>query len=129
MDGSNSFAGDMRLDKWLWAARLFKTRALAVQAIDAGQVRVNGARAKPSRSVHIGDTIAVTRASARIELAVKGLTKNRGSATVAATLYDETAESAAARAAQAAAKEDKAKHPGGRPTKRERRQLEQLIRG
>lgn len=126
MNDNNSFTSDVRLDKWLWAARLFKTRGMAVQAIDAGQVRVNEARIKPSRSVHIGDRIAVTRASARIELVVKGLSKNRGSATVAATLYDETPESIAARAS---AKENRAEHPGGRPTKRERRQLEQFMRG
>src|SRR3712207_9361113 len=85
----------MRLDKWLWAARLFKTRALAVEAIAGGRVEVGGARVKPSREVKVGDELTVTYGQGiqRVVM-VRGLAERRGPAKEAQLLYDETRESA-----------------------------------
>jgi ribosome-associated heat shock protein Hsp15 len=90
----------VRLDVWLWAARFFKTRALAKQAADGGKVEVNGATGKPSRA-HAGDRLRITRAEERFEIDVIALAEQRGPASVAQTLYRETPDSAAARAAAA----------------------------
>jgi len=125
--GNDSAQTEVRLDKWLWAARLFKTRALAVQAIDAGQVRVNDAKVKPSRIVRSGDTILVTRPTAAIELVVRNLAKMRGPASVAVTLYEETPASILKR--ENAAREKRQPQPGARPTKRDRRQLDRFTDG
>jgi ribosome-associated heat shock protein Hsp15 len=119
----------MRLDKWLWAARLFKTRALAVEAIERGRVEVGGQIAKASRELHAGDVLRLVQppAPAR-ELTVLGLSMTRGPAAVAQTLYAETEVSVAARAAWAEARrlapEPEAVRDDGRPTKRERRELD-----
>ncbi|HWP94378.1 MAG TPA: S4 domain-containing protein [Gammaproteobacteria bacterium] len=90
-----------RLDLWLWAARFFRSRTLATEAIEGGKVHVNGGRARPSRAVHIGDVLDITRAGERLTVVVRGLARERGSAEVARTLYEETAESLARRAVQA----------------------------
>lgn len=120
----------MRLDKWLWAARFYKTRALAVDFIDKGRVTVNGQAAKRSREVRIGDLVALRqgeRAEIAREVQVLGLSDVRGPAPVAQQLYAETPESIAAR--EAAARErpylnDPARTiEQGRPTKHDRRQL------
>jgi ribosome-associated heat shock protein Hsp15 len=117
----------VRLDKWLWAARFFKTRSLAIEAIGKGRVSVNGQSAKASREVRIGDTVELQQAGLARTLVVAGVSQVRGPAPVAQALYRETAESIAARDAAAAARrlapEPAASIAQGRPTKRERRQL------
>ena len=82
-----------RLDKWLWAARFFKTRSAATDAVHGGRVHVNGERAKPSKDVHVGDTVELSVGSVQRTVLVTGIADKRGSATVAATLYAETPES------------------------------------
>lgn len=119
----------VRLDKWLWAARLFKTRSLAAEEVGRGRVRVNGAVAKPSRDVRIGDAISVPQGSVPVPriVVVRGLSQRRGPAPEAQLLFEETAESIAAReqfVAQRRAQADPALAiEQGRPTKRDRRQL------
>ncbi|MFL5846581.1 MAG: RNA-binding S4 domain-containing protein [Solirubrobacteraceae bacterium] len=114
----------MRIDRWLWAARLAKTRPLAADAVRGGRVHVNGAAAKPSREVRIGDVLEITTGPVPRVVQVRGLAERRGPAPEAALLYEETPESVAARLRHA---EDRrlmsASGPvsGGRPTKRERR--------
>src|SRR4051812_493890 len=90
----------VRIDKWLWAARFFKTRSLATDAVLGGHVQVNGARVKPAKDVRVGDTLEVRIGTVQWSLVVAGLSDKRGPASVARTLYEETAESAAAREAQ-----------------------------
>jgi ribosome-associated heat shock protein Hsp15 len=120
----------MRLDKWLWAARFYKTRSLAVEAIDKGRVQVNGQAAKRSRTLRVGDRVAL-RQGARGEIAsevqVLGLSEQRGPAPVAQQLYAHTEASLAAHAAAALARRYQAEPAHaieqGRPTKRDRREL------
>ena len=116
----------MRLDKWLWAARFYKTRALAVEQIDKGRVQVNGADAKPAREVKPGDTVRLRQARDERVVLIKALSPQRGPAPVAQQLYEETPESIAAREAGREARR-LAATPGadlhGRPTKRDRRQI------
>ena len=120
-------APSMRLDKWLWAARLFKTRSLAAEELDRGRVQINGQPAKPSRDVRVGDRLEIRRPGLVQTLEVRGLSAQRGPAPVAQQLYAETPESlAAAQAAQAARRmgtEPALSQAQGRPTKRDRRQL------
>ena len=117
----------LRLDKWLWAARLYKTRGIAADAIGKGRVSVNGQVAKASRELHAGDTVEVQQPASARTLVVLALSKMRGSATVAGTYYEETAESIERRIAAAARRRDQpepaASLESGRPTKRDRRQL------
>lgn len=120
----------LRIDKWLWAARLFKTRSLARDALEAGHVRVNDTRCKPSRLARVGDRLNVFRGDATIELIVKALSDQRGPATVAQTLYEETAASVEERTRreQAGGDHERGRHAAGsRPTKRDRRKLQRLI--
>ena len=117
----------VRLDKWLWAARLYRTRTLATQNVSLGRVEVNGAPAKPSRELHVGDRLTVQQAGHRQELVILKLAALRGGAAVARTLYEETAESLAARE-RALQQRRLAPEPAlsveqGRPTKRDRRAL------
>ena len=119
----------MRLDKWLWAARFFKTRTLAVEAIAGGRVSVNGERAKPAKEVKPGDAVAIRRPPFEFAIVVKGVSDKRGPAAVAATLYEETEASRARRTAIAA--EMKAMPQPrfkGRPTKKTRRDYEAWLR-
>jgi ribosome-associated heat shock protein Hsp15 len=121
----------VRIDKWVWAARFFKTRAAATEAVLGGHVHLNGARVKPAKDVAAGDRVEVRVGERRWTVEVTGLADRRGSATVAATLYKETAESAAERERRAA--ERKMSNPlgadiGARPTKRDRRRLDALRR-
>lgn len=125
-----SDSSGMRLDKWLWAARFYKTRAIAVEFIDRGRVQVNGHDAKRSREVHIGDRIALRqgeRGEIAREVVVLGLSTVRGPAPAAQQLYAETEASIAAResAARARAYQAEPAHAivQGRPTKRDRREL------
>ncbi len=92
----------VRLDKWLWAARFFKTRSLASTAISGGKVHCNGQRCKPSRAVNVGDELEIHKGLERFVVLVEALADRRGSATVARTLYTETPESIAAREEAAA---------------------------
>jgi ribosome-associated heat shock protein Hsp15 len=117
----------VRVDKWLWAARLTKTRSLAAEAVKGGRVEVNGARVKPSREVRPGDEIRITSGPYRRVVVVRELAERRVSAAQAAVLYEETPESVAAReqlAAQRRLEATPRPAPGGRPTKRDRRRLD-----
>ena len=123
--------GHTRIDKWLWAARFFKTRGAATEAVLGGRVHLNGERVKPAKDVGVGDTVEVAIADRRWVVVVRGVADKRGSATVAATLYEETPESIAAREQRAL--EHKLSRPlgadlGARPTKQDRRRLERLRR-
>jgi ribosome-associated heat shock protein Hsp15 len=121
----------VRIDKWLWAARFFKTRSLATEAVDGGKVEVNGERAKPAKLVRIGDMVRLRLAPYEHILIIKGIEERRGPASVAQGLYDETAASKEAReklatqlrmAPAAFVYEEK-----GRPTKKDRRDLNRFI--
>lgn len=92
-EDSDDSTNDVRLDKWLWAARFFKTRALAHEAIEGGKVYVDDVRAKPSRIVQVGQNILINSPRGRFEIVVKGISPYRGSPAVAAELYSETDES------------------------------------
>jgi len=119
----------MRMDKWLWAARFFKTRALASTACELGRIESNGIRAKAARDVHTGDTLRIKNEGGEFVVEVLLLSEMRGPATVAQTLYRETESSQEAR--QKAAEERKLMMaqgaiPEGRPSKRDRRQINRL---
>jgi ribosome-associated heat shock protein Hsp15 len=121
----------VRIDKWLWAARFFKTRSAATAAVLGGRVHVNGTRAKPSKEVVLHDTVAITVQTLRRTVKVTALADRRGSAEVAATLYAETPESISAREQHTL--ERRLAKPlgadlGARPTKLARRRLEALRR-
>jgi ribosome-associated heat shock protein Hsp15 len=123
----------LRIDKWLWAARFYKTRSLAVEEIARGRVEVNGQEVKPAREVKVGDTVSLRQAPVVRTVLVKGLSGLRGPAPVAQQLYEETAESLKARE-QAAEQKRYAPEPAlsieqGRPTKRGRRELDDAQRG
>ncbi len=112
----------VRIDKWLWAARFFKTRSLATEAVDGGKVDINGARVKPAKLVGVGDEVRVRVGTQLFVVRVTDTAERRGSATVAATLYEETEESTAARAREAEQRRLGAvAFDEGRPDKRDRR--------
>ena len=117
----------MRLDKWLWAARFYKTRALAVDEINLGRVRVDGQPVKPARDVRVGDVLSIRTGAVTREVVVRGLSNQRGPAPQAQALYAETPASITARAAAAEARrlapEPAASIVQGRPTKQDRRRL------
>ncbi len=122
----------VRLDKWLWAARFYKTRSLASSEIEKGRVLVNDQMTKPAREVKLGDRISVRRGYVATEVLVQGLSNVRGPASVARQLYEETPESIRARE-EAAEKRRLAPEPAhfieeGRPTKRDRRLIDRLRR-
>lgn len=120
-----------RLDKWLWAARFFKHRSAATEAVDGGKVKLNGAAVKPARDVKVGDRLDITIGEDTRTVLVRAIADKRGSATVAQALYEETTESIAARE-RAQALRKYAAAPGadlhGRPTKRDRRQMDRFGR-
>ena len=119
----------VRIDKWLWAARFFKTRSTATDAVLGGHVHIGGVRVKPSRELRVGETVeVVTNGRLRRTVVVTGLAERRGPAAVAATLYAETPESLAAREQQALERRLTAPAFGARPTKLERRRLDALRR-
>jgi ribosome-associated heat shock protein Hsp15 len=119
---------NVRLDKWLWAARLFKTRAKAKEAIDGGKVHLNGNRAKPGKEVAIDDSIKVTQGYDEKMVVVKALADKRRSAAIAQTLYLETPESIEKRTLHAEQRRAEGKHfiTEGRPSKRDRRLIHQF---
>jgi ribosome-associated heat shock protein Hsp15 len=121
--------GRVRLDKWLWAARFFKTRALAAEAVEGGKVQVNGDRPKRARPLQVGDEIRVRLGPYQHTLTVRALSARRGPASEAAGLYEETAASRMAR--EALAIQLKSLHAvfgpdKGRPSKKDRREIERL---
>jgi ribosome-associated heat shock protein Hsp15 len=121
----------VRIDKWLWAARFFKTRTAATDAVSAGHVRINGVRVKPAKVVSVSDTVGVRVGEVERTVAVTGVADRRASAAVAATLYVETPESISSR--EQAARERRLAGPFGadlgvRPTKQARRRLDALRR-
>jgi ribosome-associated heat shock protein Hsp15 len=121
----------VRIDKWLWAARFFKTRSAATDAVLGGRVHLNDARVKPAKEVRAGDTIELRIGPLAWTLVVRAVAEKRGSATEAKTLYDETPDSVAARERRSA--ELKLSRPlgadlGARPTKQDRRRIEDLRR-
>jgi len=120
----------VRFDKWLWAARFYKTRSLAAQAIDSGQARLDGERVKPAHAIREGALVAVRRRGIVVEVVVVACSERRGSATDAARLYRETEASVAAREQEALARraaDAAAPRFPGRPTKRDRRRLEDFL--
>jgi len=122
----------IRLDKWLWAARFYKTRSLAAHEVGKGRVQVNDQAAKPAREIAVGDLVSIRKEDPPIHVRVSALSGVRGPASVARQLYEETPESAAARE-RAAEMKRLAPEPArdiaaGRPTKRDRRQID-LVRG
>ena len=121
----------VRVDKWLWAARFFKTRSLASRAVSGGHVQLNGSRIKPSRAVDVGDRLQIRRGEEEFVVDVLGLSGKRGPARTARTLYEETEDSIARREA---AREQRrlvrapAARPEGRPDKRDRRKIRKFLR-
>lgn len=116
----------VRIDKWLWAARFFKSRGLAQAAVAGGKVKVHGERVKPAKEVRVGDELEIRIGEYKWHVTVNGLSERRGSAEIARKLYSESEESRARRIAQVADRRAHASEWGerkGRPTKRERRQL------
>lgn len=117
----------VRVDKWLWAARFFKTRSAAQQAVEGGKIRLNGERVKPAKELRAGDELQIHIGNAEWTIRVQQMSDKRGPATVARTLYTEDETSRAKREEQAALRKlaaDPAQERHGRPTKRERRELE-----
>jgi ribosome-associated heat shock protein Hsp15 len=129
---SETAGGRQRLDKWLWAARFFKTRSLAAAAVDGGRVKLAGQHVKPAREVKPGDQLEIVAGEQRFVVTVRGLNEQRRPAPEARLLYEEAPESQAARAAQAELKR-LAPVPGadlhGRPSKRAGRLMRRVARG
>jgi ribosome-associated heat shock protein Hsp15 len=121
----------IRIDKWLWAARFFKTRSLAAEAVAGGKVEINGQRAKPSRNIQPGETLNIRKGPFEWTVVVRGIAQNRGPAPQARLLYDETEESERKRAAAAA--QMKFERPPefdlpGRPSKKDRRAIQRFTK-
>jgi len=126
--GENGIMTGVRMDKWLWAARFFKTRSLAVRACELGRIQWNGQSAKPAREVRLGDLLQVKNDGGDFQVEVLGLSEMRGPAPVAQALYRETE---ASRAARAKAAEDRKSMPfldtlQSKPSKRDRRDINRL---
>ncbi len=123
-------AGSQRLDKWLWAARFFKTRPLAVEAINGGKVQVDGQRVKPGRSIRPGSRIVTHKGEYEWRIEVRALAKQRRPAAEAALLYQEDEASQRKRQEQVRERREAGQRPAserGRPTKRDRRRLSELL--
>ena len=131
-EGRQAEPARVRIDRWLWAARFFKTRSLAKAAVEGGRAHVNGARVKAARSIRPGDTVTVSRGREEREVVVTGVAERRGSASDAAKLYEETARSVERRAEDDALRRMQRaglRVPRTRPTTRQRRQLARLKSG
>ena len=121
----------VRIDKWLWAARFFKTRSLATDAVGGGKIKLNRAPTKASRDVKIGDRLAVFNGETRWEIVVRALSEKRGPASEARLLYEETPDSITAREAEQMRRKFEVEPSAdihGRPTKRDRRQMDRFGR-
>ena len=121
----------IRLDKWLWAARFFKTRSLAADAVETGKVEVNGERAKRAKQLQVGDSLRIRLGPYHHLVTVRALSERRGPASVAATLYEESAEGRRTREAMQVQVKAAQSVPGyerGRPTKKDRRDIEKMRR-
>jgi ribosome-associated heat shock protein Hsp15 len=121
-DGSHR----VRIDKWLWAARFYKTRSLAAEAVDGGKVQVNGERVKPAKVLKAGDTLAIRNGHFAWQITVLALSERRGPATEASKLYSESDQSRREREEKSALlkiERQSNPFPGGRPTKKQRRQI------
>jgi ribosome-associated heat shock protein Hsp15 len=120
-------AEKLRVDKWLWAARFFKTRSLAAEAVESGKVTINEVRIKPAKMIGVGDRLDIRLGQYRFEVDVLGLSSKRGSASIAQTLYRES-DASRARRAEIAANLKALPQPAfkGRPTKRDRRDIERF---
>jgi len=118
----------VRVDKWLWAARFYKTRALAVEAIEGGKIEVNGAKVKRAKLVQLGDEVRIRQTPFEHVVMVRGISERRGPASVAATLYEETAESKKKREAMATQLRSMPADDweSGRPSKRDRREIDRF---
>lgn len=119
----------IRIDKWLWAARFFKTRSLATDAVGGGKIKLNGAPTKASRDVKIGDRLDIFNGDTRWEVVVRALSEKRGPASEARLLYEETPDSMAAREAEQMRRKftvEPSAEIHGRPTKRDRRQIDRF---
>lgn len=130
LQGSEDDDARVRFDKWLWAARFYKTRSLAAQAIDAGDARLNQERIKPAHAVRTGNVVTIRKGGTVWEARVLALADRRGSASDAALLYTETEQSVTARAEEASRRKTAAEAQPrytGRPTKRQRRKLEDFL--
>ena len=122
----------VRLDKWLWAARFFKTRALATEAVTGGKVHAGGQRCKPSHPVRLGEILRIQRGVEEYLVTVRALNDRRGSASVAALLYEETPESRQQREALRERRRldrSSVPQPTGRPTKQDRRRIVRFTHG
>jgi ribosome-associated heat shock protein Hsp15 len=119
----------LRLDKWLWAARFFRTRSLAKAAIEGGKVHLGGQRVKVSREIAVGDVLSIRQGFDLKEVTVRGLSAQRRGASEAQQLYEESAESIERRQEEAAARRAQPTplHPARRPSKRERRQIHRFL--
>ncbi|MDP9203029.1 MAG: RNA-binding S4 domain-containing protein [Gemmatimonadota bacterium] len=121
----------VRLDKWLWAARFFKTRALAADAVESGKVEVNGERAKRAKQLQVGDSLRIRLGPYHHIVTVRALSERRGPASLAAGLYEESEEGRKSREAlqlQMNAAQSVSGYVQGRPTKKDRREIEKLRR-
>ena len=119
----------VRIDKWLWAARFYKTRSLAKEMVEGGKVHYNGQRVKPSKEVNLGATVRLRQGFDEKTVVITGISDRRGNASMAAELYEETPESIAEREQNAARRKSLAKShpmPEGRPNKRDRRKIIQF---
>jgi ribosome-associated heat shock protein Hsp15 len=129
-EGSGTGAGgSLRIDKWLWCARFFKTRSVAQEAVDGGHVQVNGDRVKAARQVKPGDRLLITRAQERFEVDIVSIPVRRGPSAEARQHYRETPESEAARAHFRELNRLSGPVSSGRPDKRERRELMRYVKG
>lgn len=131
LDTSAAMSADddrTRLDKWLWAARFFKTRSIGAHAVDSGKVLVNGARVKPARALKVGDELSIRTPSAEFTVVVQQLSARRGAAVDAARLFGETEDSQRRREGNKLSRADSHPdaHTRGRPTKRVRRMIHKL---
>lgn len=124
-------ADKVRIDKWLWAARFFKTRSLAQQAVEGGKVKLNDERTRPAKDLRIGDRLVIHIGEYEWAVIVKGLSERRGPAETARQLYEESAQSQARRKEMVEARRMQVNPSAsmrGRPTKRERRALERFLK-
>jgi len=121
-------APSLRIDKWLWCARFFKSRSQATDAVNGGLVHVNGERVKASRAIQAQDTLLITRDDDKMEVVVQGIPSRRGPASEAQTFYVESQESVAAREVRRARRRLAAPAPDGRPDKHDRRAIRDLRR-